>query len=297
MINPVTAEMATGNRGSVIIVTGASQGLGYAISMELLRRQVSVIGVARSDDLLSTMAGAAMAEARGNARFFPCVADVTTAHGVAAVKATLGRTGLLLMGLINNAGTIEPIAPLATVSTGDWRKQFDVNLFAVVELTQQFLPMLRLTNGRVINISSGAATRAYQGWSAYCVSKAAVNMFTQSLAEEEPEIVAMAVRPGVMDTKMQEFIRKEGKDTMHPDDYEKFTKLHEDEELLSPEKPAYVIARLALEASRDLSGKFFSWDSAEVARFRSQQEPMYSYNAAGNAGSSAILPPPRIFGP
>ncbi|KAJ2849352.1 hypothetical protein IWW36_002689 [Coemansia brasiliensis] len=299
--DPLTTEVSSGSRGCIAIVTGASRGLGYAITVELLRRRVSVIGVARSGDKLREMMGPVMSESRGHAQFFPCEADVATDQGIAAISACLSRSGQVLIALINNAGVIDPIAPIATASMDKWRDHFDVNLFAVVQLTQQLLPILRMTKGRVINISSGAATHPYQGWSAYCASKAAINMFTESLAIEEPEVTTMAVRPGVVDTEMQDFIREKGEDHMHKEDYEKFVKLHRDGELLAPEKPARVIARLALEAPRELSGKFFSWDSPETDRLRSQYDPMNSPNI-GNLqqnppNSGTILPPSVMFGP
>ncbi|KAJ2389557.1 hypothetical protein H4S02_002304 [Coemansia sp. RSA 2611] len=299
VVDPITTEATSRSRGCIAIVTGASQGLGYAITMELLRRRVSVIGVARSGDKLQAMLSTAMSESRGNAQFFPCVADVTSPLGIDTINTCLAQSGQVLIALINNAGTIEPIAPIATASAEKWEKHFEVNLFAVMRVTQRFLPILRMSKGRIINISSGAATHAYHAWSAYCASKAAVNMFTQSLAAEEPEVVSMAVRPGVVNTEMQEKIRKDGKDSMSPEEYKKFVELHEKNELLLPEKSAYVIARLALEASRELNGKFFSWDSPEAARFHSQQEAMYSPDVGyrPEPSTSGTILPGRLFGP
>lgn len=92
-----------------------------------------------------------------------------------------------------------------------------VNLFAVLRLTQKLLPLMLMdgsspqTVARTIMVSSGASTKAYRGWGAYCMSKAALNMMTATLAVEEPRVFAVAVRPGVVDTEMQRVIREGGR--------------------------------------------------------------------------------------
>ncbi|KAJ2807624.1 hypothetical protein H4R20_001213 [Coemansia guatemalensis] len=269
---PKEAAAPSSGRGPVAIVTGASRGLGREISMALLRSQVSVIGVGRSADCLNELMTTVASQSKdnGGAQFIPCVADVTTAQGVSAIEQSLKNSGLGLVALVNNAGTLGPVAPIASASAGGWREHFDVNLFAVVELTSRVLPELRASKpGRVINISSGASIHPYHGWGAYCASKAAVNMLTQSMAHEEPDVVAIAVRPGVVDTEMQDFIRNKCAKGMHADEYNKFVKLHESGKLVHPSKPANVIAKLALDAPVEVSGSFYSWDSDELAKYRS----------------------------
>ncbi|KAJ1952864.1 hypothetical protein GGI12_006139 [Dipsacomyces acuminosporus] len=94
-------------------------------------------------------------------------------------------------------------------------------------------------------------------------------MVTESIAVEEPQITALAIGPGVVDTEMQATIRAEGHVSMKPEELSKFHNLHQTGNLLPPEKPAYVIARLALEATRDISGKFCSWDSPDISQYAS----------------------------
>ena len=84
-------------------------------------------------------------------------------------------------------------------------------------LTRAAVSKLRNTGGRIVNVSSGAANLALENISAYCAAKAALNHFTAVLAAEEPFITALAVRPGVVDTGMQTFIRNEGPKAMPPD--------------------------------------------------------------------------------
>lgn len=76
---------------------------------------------------------------------------------------------------------------------------------------KEAIPHLRSSRGSVIFVSSGAAANAYSGWSAYSASKAAINSIAQSLALEEPTITTLAIRPGVVDTEMQNDIRMKRK--------------------------------------------------------------------------------------
>ncbi|KAJ2783520.1 hypothetical protein H4R18_001653 [Coemansia javaensis] len=296
--DPVMAEVQSHNRGCVAIVTGASKGLGREITLELLRRRVSVIAVARTASKLQELRSEALTAARGHAWYIQCPADVTTDHGIREIEASLSQSGLVLIALVNNAGTINPVASIAKTPMKEWRHQFETNLFSVVDMCQRFLPTLRATRGRIINISSGAAARPYYGWSAYCSSKAALNMVTQSLAAEVPEVMSIAIRPGVMDTDMQEFVREKCREGMKASEHDKFVKMHSEDKLLDPTIPAYVIARIALEGSRDMSGKFYSWDDPQLDRFRSRQDNAYS-PTLGSLGvslvSQTILPPELLF--
>jgi NAD(P)-dependent dehydrogenase (short-subunit alcohol dehydrogenase family) len=91
---------------------------------------------------------------------------------------------------------------------------------------------------------------------AYGASKAAINHLAFTLATEEPLITSLAIRPGTVDTAMQKAIRDEHSDKMDEKDATKFRELHSSGKLLRPEQPGYVMARLVLDASRELSGKF-----------------------------------------
>src|SRR5271170_7684377 len=128
------------------------------------------------------------------------------------------------------------------------------NWFTYPNLLQikEAIPHLRSSEGSIIFISSGAATNAYSGWSAYSASKAAINSLTQSLALEESSITSLAIRPGVVDTEMQNDIRT--KRDPHPfpnpfrlfmwvltvdgeamgQNHDKFVQLKKDDKLLSP---------------------------------------------------------------
>ncbi|KAL9037321.1 MAG: hypothetical protein Q9180_003786 [Flavoplaca navasiana] len=130
------------------------------------------------------------------------------------------------------------------------------------------LPSLRISNGRVIFTSSGASTKAYSTWGAYGASKAAMNHLNLTLAAEEPSLTCLSIRPGVVDTQMQSDIRNVHSSLMDEKDVAKFQTLHQEGQLLKPEQPGYVIARLALDASRQLSGRFLDWAAPELADYQ-----------------------------
>ena len=114
-----------------------------------------------------------------------------------------------LDSLVLNAGTLDPVTSIEDASVDAWRQAFEVNLFANIPLIREAIPHLRHSKGTIILISSGAAVSAYQGWSAYSATKAAVNSLAMSLGLEEPKITTLAVRPGVVDTEMQRSIREQ----------------------------------------------------------------------------------------
>ncbi|RCH80020.1 hypothetical protein CU098_008375 [Rhizopus stolonifer] len=97
-------------------------------------------------------------------------------------------------------------------------------------------------------------------------SKAAVNLINSTLAVEEPNVTSIAIRPGVVDTEMQNMIRSTGASGMK-DDHAKFIELHRDGKLVKPEDPAHVLAALANQPPKHLSGGFFSWNDEDMKPF------------------------------
>jgi NAD(P)-dependent dehydrogenase (short-subunit alcohol dehydrogenase family) len=112
---------------------------------------------------------------------------------------------------VNNAGVLEPIAPVRDTKVEDFRSHIDTNLTGVFLGTRTFVRHLRARGGEgvLINVSSGAAWMAYEGWGAYCAGKAGVERLTEVVAAEEAAsgLRAYSIAPGVVDTTMQEQIR------------------------------------------------------------------------------------------
>lgn len=126
----------------------------------------------------------------------------------AAAEERLGAIDLW----INNAGVLQPIAPLREIASDVFLEHLRINVMGVVHGSQAYIAHVRKrgagAQGVLINISSGAAWQGYAGWAPYCASKAAVERISETIQLEEGDYLRVhAVAPGVIDTDMQELIR------------------------------------------------------------------------------------------
>jgi NAD(P)-dependent dehydrogenase (short-subunit alcohol dehydrogenase family) len=177
------------------IVTGASRGLGLALTRELAVRRWRLVVDARGEDSLK----AAVAGLDG---VTPIVGDVTDPrHRAALVEAAGDRIGLL----VNSASYLgpSPRPPLAEYPSAELSLVYETNVFAPLALVQLALPWLAPA-AVIVNVSSDAAVEPYEGWSGYGSSKAALDHLTAIFAEEHPELRVFAVDPGDMRTQMQQ---------------------------------------------------------------------------------------------
>jgi NAD(P)-dependent dehydrogenase (short-subunit alcohol dehydrogenase family) len=194
-----------------------------------------------------------------------CRADVSQYAACRnAVDKTLDRFGRI-DAVVNNAAIVQPISTVARTDPADWRYNIEVNLLGPFNLIRASASALRRQKGRVVNVSSGAANLALESMSAYCTGKAALNHFTRVLAVEEPELTALAVRPGVVDTDMQTYIRQEGPQAMPSNQADFYRQLKDRGELEPAAIPARSIAWLGLYAPREFSGKFLDYDDALIS--------------------------------
>lgn len=194
-------------QGKVVVITGASRGIGAAAAQVFAGAGAQVALLARSGDAVAELAAGIGPAALA----LPCdVADAgAVAAAVAAVVARFGRLDVL----INNAGVIEPIARLADANPAAWGRSVDINLKGVFHGIRAAVPVMKAQGGgTVITVSSGAATSAYEGWSAYCAAKAGALMLTQALHLEEGGngIRALGLSPGTVATEMQVRIKASG---------------------------------------------------------------------------------------
>ncbi|MEM6902688.1 MAG: SDR family oxidoreductase, partial [Pseudomonadota bacterium] len=157
-------------KDQVIIITGASKGIGAAAAEFLASHGAKVVVAARTADALTELVGKIKA-AGGEAHAAACdVSDYGQVKALAdAAKHAYGRIDVL----VNNAGVIDPVARIDECDPVDWDKVIDINLKGVFYTAHAMLPaMLGQGAGTIINISSGAAYNALEGWSHYCASKA-----------------------------------------------------------------------------------------------------------------------------
>ena len=128
------------------------------------------------------------------------------------------------------------------------------------------LPALRRAKGRIVFTSSGAAVSAYSTWGAYGSSKAALNHLALTLSVEEPDVTTVSIRPGVVDTDMQRELREVHHKAMEKQDAERFFTMHREGTILKPEQPGNVMAKLVLDAPKELSGKFLRYVHKRLVR-------------------------------
>ncbi len=193
--------MTTDLTGRRALVTGGNRGIGLACVRALAEAGAAVAFTARSEAKVAEALAGLPAGVEGRA------VDVTDRAGMAAL---LGE-GFDVV--INNAGVVEPIGALDVVPIDAWARTIEINLTSAFFAIQQAIPpMLARGGGTIVNLSSGAARGAMEGWSAYCASKAALAMVTQSVHKElgGRGIRVFGFAPGVVDTDMQGVIRASG---------------------------------------------------------------------------------------
>jgi NAD(P)-dependent dehydrogenase (short-subunit alcohol dehydrogenase family) len=193
--------------GKSVLITGASRGIGEAAARAFAAAGGHVALLARNAAACTRIAD----EIGGGALAIPGdVSDpATLPAAVAQVCATYGKLDIL----INNAGVITPIAPLASVDADAWGALIDINLKGVFYGMRAALPVMKAQGaGTILTISSGAAHNPLEGWSAYCASKAGAAMLTRCAHHEvgSSGLRIMGLSPGTVATEMQTVIKTSG---------------------------------------------------------------------------------------
>lgn len=250
----------------VIIVTGASRGIGLAVAKYLLNASHKVVLVSRTAPVLEAL------EAQYPSQVQFLAADLTNMAVAPKIIELAAKSFGRLDGIVINHGALTPMKRIENSVVEEWKQIYDANFFSALALVTAAIPLLRASKGRVVFTSSGAAVGAYAAWGAYGSSKAALNSLAQHIAVEEPDIASVAIGPGRVDTAMQKELRDFGAPgtSMAPNDYASFVDAFESGTLNKPEWPGQVIAKLALEAKPELRGKYFKWDAPELAEYREQ---------------------------
>ena len=206
--------------GRVAVITGASRGLGAGLAHRFAEHGLVLGLCARTTP-----------EAPAGARAVTAAVDVTDAEALDRftenVRAELGPIDIW----VNNAGVIDPMGPQRGHDPAAVDRALLVNVGGVANGTRSFtraasahLTELDRPRPLLVNISSGAASSTYSGWSIYGAAKAAVDHFTRIVAVEEPEIRCHSMAPGVVDTDMQALIRTHDRQTFPAID--RFRELH-----------------------------------------------------------------------
>jgi NAD(P)-dependent dehydrogenase (short-subunit alcohol dehydrogenase family) len=203
----------------IVVVTGASRGIGRTLARAIAAAGAHVVAVARTvgglEDLDDEIRGDG-----GSATLVPL--DLTDGDGIDRLGASLYERFGRLDGLLGNAGILGPISPLGHVAPKDWDRAIAVNVTANWRLIRSLDPLLRRApSGRAVFVTSGVARRPRAYWGAYAVSKAALEAMAITWARESEKtpLKINLISPGPLRTEMRAAAMPgEDPDTLSPPD-------------------------------------------------------------------------------
>jgi len=233
--------------GKVVMITGASRGLGRALTLAFAREGANLVINSRSEDSLGPVAGEA--EETG-AEVLAIPANVSLGADVERlVDESVERFGRI-DALVNNAGLLGPRVPIEEYPEDEWRRVLDANLTAPFLLSKAAIPHMP-EGGSIVNVTSGVSVEGRPEWGAYSVSKFGMEGLTQILAAElrDRGIRVNSVDPGGMRTEMRA--------TAYPDE-DPMTRI-------TPEENTAVFLYLASDESREVTGERFKAQEFQLA--------------------------------
>lgn len=236
----------------LVIVTGASRGLGLAICRQLLQANYSVLALARtlSDDL---------AQLQQNADLHFMSVDLSELDAIPVLCSTMVKQYGRPYALINNAA-VGYDGVLATMHNSEINSLLNLNIHAPILLSKYLLrSMLLNQSGRIINISSIIARTGFNGLSVYAASKAALEGFTKSLAREvgKARITVNCVAPGYMQTEMTS--------SLQGDKLESIKRRSPLGRLATPDDAAAAVLYLLSEQASAVTGTVLTVDAGSTA--------------------------------
>jgi len=227
----------------VVIITGASRGLGEALVRAYLGPDCRVIGIARSPN------AALEAHARALGGWLDWyLEDLAEPYATDALARSIAHDmpqDATRYVLINNAATLGPIGAASTLEAGAAAQAFNLNVTAAMLFAARFLEATDTLDvpRQIVSISSGAARNPLAGWGVYCASKAALDMFTRVVNKEQANrpnrATLVSLAPGIIDTDMQGLVRAASPNQFP--DVERFRLMKEKGQLVTPEATALRI--------------------------------------------------------
>lgn len=246
-------------KDKVAIITGAGRGLGRSVALAFGRQGAKIVLAARGREEIDQLAEQMRALRRDIVAIPTDVSDEDQVNRL--IEGTLAAYGTVDI-LVNNAGARGPIGPILSTSLSDWEKVMRTNLTSAFLCSRAVLPtMMAKKEGKIINVATTMTPRP--NLTPYMVAKGGLIQFTKQLSRElkEHHIQVNVIHPGVMDTRMQEEIRRAGTKAIGTDMFER---LKEEGILQSPDEPAKLILFLASQAADGINGEYLSFDDKAV---------------------------------
>jgi 3-oxoacyl-[acyl-carrier protein] reductase len=254
MTSTKESSMTIDLSGKTAFITGASRGIGEAAARIMAGYGANVVLAARSSGDIERIASEIGEKA------LPVTCDVARYSDFeAAIGKAVQHFGSLDI-LVNNAGVIDPIARIGESDPEAWGQVVDINFKGVYHGLRASIPHMKGNGGGVIiNISSGAATGALEGWSHYCATKAGVLSLTRCAHKEyaADNIRVVGLSPGTVATDMQRSIKTSGVNPVSQLDWSQH---------IPAEWAGEAIAWLATDAGRPHDGDDFSLKTDEAKR-------------------------------
>lgn len=182
----------------IVLITGATRGLGQAMTDRFVEAGWTVVGCGTSSDGVRAVTAKYAALHRFD------VVDVTNDDAVGQWAAAVEKAGLVPDLLLNNAAVMNRTAPLWEIEPEDFHRTIDVNINGVYHVLRHFVPrMIAAGRGIVVNFSSGWGRSTSAEVAPYCATKYAIEGLTSAMAAEFPKgLAAVALNPGIIDTDM-----------------------------------------------------------------------------------------------
>ncbi|MBI1344752.1 SDR family NAD(P)-dependent oxidoreductase [bacterium] len=184
--------------GRVILVTGATRGLGRAMVAGMIAAGQTIVGCGRSSEAVD-----ALRKEYGSPHRFDVV-DVASDCAVAEWADVVLKAGLVPDLLVNNAAVMNETKPLWEISGREFQQMIDINIAGVANVIRHFVPaMIERQRGVIVNFSSGWGRSTSPDVAPYCATKFAIEGLTMALSQELPQgMAAIPLNPGIIDTDM-----------------------------------------------------------------------------------------------
>ena len=259
-------------QGKNIVITGGSQGIGFAVARKCVTEGAQVVIAARNQtDLLRSVAELKGSPAAAVRSFSLDVSDLKEVRAFASW--CVNEVGDI-NGLVNCAGVYGPIGRTTSVDLQEFGEAININFLGAVYMCSLFAPILRSpSRKKIVNYSGGGAASPFPNYSAYATSKIALVRYTENIALElaAENIDINCIAPGFVITRLHQQTLAAGSDAAGASFYLRTIKQMESGGV-PPEKAADLTAFLLSDESDGITGKFISapWDPWESLEFRSR---------------------------